>query len=277
MLGQDRLVEGAPLGARERERAQRGAVEGRPARDQVGLAGVPAQLPVAQRELDRRLDRLRAGRVEEAPRVGQRRDAAQLLGQLQHRPVAEREAVREGELGDLPLHDLDEARMAVPERHHHGAAAGIDVAAAVLVDDARAARAGGDLEQRAGRGGQREVGAAGHAIRTVARLSPRGAHRSCVFPRAQVRAEVEARLAGDTGRRVLELALHTVLGLRHVDARVGLVAARVARGCRGVVGQRAADASTSTFATNESVFEPVRLPTSQQARPLTIVALPRET
>ena len=162
----------------------RRAVERRPAGDQVGLAGRAAQLPVAQRELDRRLDRLRAGGVEEAPGVGQRRDAAQLLGELQHRAVAEREAIRERELGDLPLHDLDEPRVAVPERHHHRAAAGVEVAAAVLVDDARAARAARPprAASRATRSARSRHG--GPCGRTVARRSPRGAHR-CALPAAQ--------------------------------------------------------------------------------------------
>ena len=158
------LVERPPLGARERERAVRRAVERRPAGDQVGLGRTAAQLPVAPSELDRRLDRLRAGGVEEAPGVGQRGDGPQLLGELQHRAVAEREAIRERELGDLPLHDLDEPWMAVPERHHHRSAAGVEVAAAVLIDDARAARARCHLEQRARRRGQGEVGTAPHAV-----------------------------------------------------------------------------------------------------------------
>ena len=184
MLVEHRLVERPPLGARERERAVRRAVERRPARDQVGLARTPAQLPVAPGELDRRLDRLRAGRVEEAPGVGQRRDGAQLLGELQHRPVAEREAVGERELGDLPLHDLDEPGVAVAERHDHRPAAGVEVAAAVLVDDARAARAGRHLEQRA-RATRSARSRHGVACATDGSAAVRGERTAVRSPRAE--------------------------------------------------------------------------------------------
>ena len=143
-LDQQRLKLFAPPGvAAHREGAERVAVIALAARDEAPPLRLADLEKVLARHLERRLDRLGAAGAEEdlvEPR-GRARDQA--VGERLGRLVAEEAGMREGELAHLAADRLDDALMAVPETGHGGAAAGVDVALAVAIDDLDAVAANG--------------------------------------------------------------------------------------------------------------------------------------
>ncbi len=98
---------------RHRHRQERPPVERPLERDHAGPPGVQA------RELDRVLDRLRAGVEERGARLARdRRERAQALGQLDRGLVRDDREVGVEEAGGLLDDRLDDAGMAVTDVHH---------------------------------------------------------------------------------------------------------------------------------------------------------------
>ena len=87
--------------ARGRERAERGAVVGHLARDDLGAPRVAAQAVVGARQLERGLDGLGAARGEEDAVEVARGQAGHALGQLDHGGVGEAPRLVEAELRGL--------------------------------------------------------------------------------------------------------------------------------------------------------------------------------
>ena len=99
---------------------------------------------ILARQLERGLDRLRAARdvVDPLDAVGGALD--QMVGQRLRGLGREEAGVRIGEPFDLGFDRRDHPGMIVAEARHRGAAAGIQVAVAVAVDDLDALAAHGD-------------------------------------------------------------------------------------------------------------------------------------
>ena len=127
-----------------RQGAERGAVVGDLAGDELDLAGVAGRAVVGARELDRRLHRLRAARGEEdAVEVArrQRRDPGGELDRARVRVAPDREEV---ELLDLARRGLAELRAAMAGVDAEEGGEAVEVAVAVLVPDVGALAADDD-------------------------------------------------------------------------------------------------------------------------------------
>ena len=123
--------------ARGRERAERGAVVGDLAADELDLARVAGPLVVGARQLDRRLHRLRAaGGEEDAVQVA-RRQRGDPRGQLDRPRVRVAPDREEVELGDLPRRGLAQLRPPVAGVDAEQRREAVQVALAVLVPHVR--------------------------------------------------------------------------------------------------------------------------------------------
>ncbi len=130
-----------PLVPADRERAERIAVITLPPRDEVPplrLADLDEVLP---RELERRLDRLRAAGDEIDVRHARRRARDQLIGKLLGHGRREEAGMRIGDPVDLLVHRPQDVGMTVAEARHRRAAGRVNVFPARGVDDANAVSA----------------------------------------------------------------------------------------------------------------------------------------
>ncbi len=119
--------------AREAERPHRGAVVGEVPRDDLGLAVLPAQLPVLARQLDRRLDGVAARWREERPVQVAGRVLGQTSGQGDRRLVRERPHGEVGERLALGTGGFGELGAAVADLHGEQPRQAVEELLAVLV------------------------------------------------------------------------------------------------------------------------------------------------
>jgi len=102
-------------------------------RDEQLAFGLPAFDDVLARQFQRRLHRLRSARHEVHALDAGRRVRHETVGQLLRHFGREERGVGVGALVDLAVHGRDHVRMAMSERRHGRAAAGVEVAAPVAV------------------------------------------------------------------------------------------------------------------------------------------------
>src|SRR5512134_1423664 len=127
-----------PRVAADGERAERVAVIGLAPADDVRALRLALLDEVLARELERRLDRLRAARDEVDLVEGLGRAGDERVGERLHRLVAEERGVREGQLFELALDRSDDRRVGVAKARYRGTARGVEVALAFLVEQVRA-------------------------------------------------------------------------------------------------------------------------------------------
>ena len=118
----------------DRKRAQRIAVIGLFAGDEM-VAGCLAALDLdLARELERGLVGLRSAGQEIDPPLAARRLVGQDLGQFFRRPVGKERRMGEGELVELVLDRLDDAPVGMPETGDRRAAGRVEIALALGID-----------------------------------------------------------------------------------------------------------------------------------------------
>ena len=156
--------EGLELAAKRRdaggaEGAEGGAVVRDLARDQLGLQGVSPGAVVAARQLDRRLDRLRAAVAEEDPVQVARRQRGDPRRQLDRPRMGVAPHGDEVELADLRRHRVAQLAAAVTGVDAEEGREAVEIAVAVVVPDVAplAADDDRDLVVRAERAHLREV------------------------------------------------------------------------------------------------------------------------
>jgi len=181
---------------RERQRPQRGAVVGDPARDGLAPLRLAARRVVLAGELPRRLHRLRAARGEEHALQPGRRELGDPRRQLDRARVRDGPVRRERQLAHLRVRDAAElVPVGVAEVRAVQAGQPVDVAAALGVVDVAAVPARdhqravlelrhvGEVQEHVLPRGAREVratGGAGRRHRSTRQWSGRQPSRTCV-------------------------------------------------------------------------------------------------
>jgi hypothetical protein len=123
----------APFVAAHRQRAQGVAVIALAARDEQRAFQLARLDEILARELQCRLHRLGAARHQVDPPDAGRRARHQAVGQLFRHLGGEEGRVRIGAAVDLAVHGGDDVRVAMAERGHRRAAAGIEIGLALAV------------------------------------------------------------------------------------------------------------------------------------------------
>ena len=110
------------------------------ARDEVGALRLPDLDEVLARELQRRFDGFRAARDEIHLVEAGRRVLDEVVGQRLGHLAGEEARVRVREPVDLRVHRGEHVGVAMTKARDGGAAAGVEIASAAVVDDVHAAR-----------------------------------------------------------------------------------------------------------------------------------------
>jgi hypothetical protein len=133
-----------PRVAARGEGAERVAVVALPSRDEEAARRLAFLEEILAAHLQRRFHRLRAAGHKIDPVHAGRRVADQKIGELFGNRGREERRVRIGEAGRLVLKGRDDGRMPVTEARHGSTAGGIDVAAALVVEEMDAGAADRD-------------------------------------------------------------------------------------------------------------------------------------